>query len=82
MGEGGWVEKGEAKKAFVLEFGGEEDTDVVDPISENMEDALDPEEWDLSEGRQSCITVQHRKIQKQVSVTQNISHSLGKILNK
>ena len=31
-GEGERVEKGEAKKAFVLEFGGEE---VVDPISED-----------------------------------------------
>ena len=54
-GEGGRVENGEAKKALVFETGGgeeDEEADVEEPRSEkveDMEDALDPDEWDLSE---------------------------------
>jgi len=49
-GEGGRVENGEAKKAFVFETGGEEEeADVEEPRSEkveDIEDALDPDDCD------------------------------------
>lgn len=52
-GEGARVENGEAKNALVFEIGGEEEeADVEEPISEkveDIEDALDPDERDLSE---------------------------------
>jgi len=50
----------------------------VDPISEKveaMEDALDPEEWDLSEERPSMMMMTFTKRKDKLSVTQHISHA-------
>ncbi len=46
-GDGGRVENGDAKNAFVLEWGGEEDAvDVDEARSENVEDSEDVDELD------------------------------------
>ena len=46
-GDGGRVENGDAKNAFVLEWGGEEDAvDVDEARSENVDDSEDVDELD------------------------------------
>jgi hypothetical protein len=48
MGEGGWVEKGDAKNAFVLE----EEESEMDVMSENVEEdeVLEPDDLDRESG--------------------------------
>ena len=56
-GEGGGVENGDAKNAFVLEWGGEEDAvDVDEARSENVDDSEDVDELDerMRGGTPSC----------------------------
>lgn len=49
MGEGGCVEKGDAKNAFVLE---EEESEMDDVMSENVEEdeVLEPDDLDRENG--------------------------------
>ena len=56
-GDGGRVENGDAKNAFVLEWGGEEDAvDVDEARSENVDDSEDVDELDerMRGGTPSC----------------------------
>jgi len=57
-GDGERVAKGEAKKAFVFEFGGEDDVEEVEEVmSENVDDSdevLEPDERDRSDAIPGC----------------------------
>lgn len=56
-GDGERVENGEAKKAFVFEFVGEDVTDVEEVMSENVDDSdevLEPDERDRSAPIPGC----------------------------